>query len=642
VTSILVYTTGLITLAAAVSRARALRASPSPSLRALCWALGCLSLAYFLTADDTLTLAGRVTGNPGIALWAGNSLTLAAACAALIMLAHLARRPGAPAPRTALRIAVVLAAVTAMAALTFSGPPARTASFGAGDAASPAVLACLLIYLTCLGAALGSSLALAVRLVPRAAARHVRTALRLIGSGSATGLIYVAARAALAASPWLGLRSPAAGPALATAMSCAAGLQLTAGGTAGAWGPPLSSWVRRQQQARSYRRLQPLWQALADAVPGIALAPEPGTDNSGIGYRLYRRVIEIRDGELALRAYRDPAAVARAGRQAHRSGISGRQLAAIIEAAAIASAVTAKATGRRPGDSTSMILAEPGSDLAAEIELLTRVSRAYASSPIIRGLLTCPELSPAARHDDRARSARQCLAPAVADGLAPALLVSALFLAAGWHAQRGPGLLWGLAAAGFAVAGPLAFVAACMITGRRPGQHPAVRGHPRLILPAIAAALLIAGMVILALAGAPRNIIAAGTAVLAGLAAGVILTRHGHKVSFRAAVAAAAASILAIIYGPPLLLAWLVVPLIGLSRVKLAHHTAAEVIAGAPIGSIVSALAFLVALRLAPPRYSHRRLAGKRRTPGTAEPAPDLLAAPGEEPGARPRFRRSG
>ena len=52
----------------------------------------------------------------------------------------------------------------------------------------------------------------------------------------------------------------------------------------------------------AYWRLRPLWAALLQAVPDVELPAERGA-GVGIRWRLLRRVIEIRDAELALRPY---------------------------------------------------------------------------------------------------------------------------------------------------------------------------------------------------------------------------------------------------------------------------------------------------------------------------------------------------
>src|SRR6185312_14606632 len=80
---------------------------------------------------------------------------------------------------------------------------------------------------------------------------------------------------------------------------CVLSLSMVAVGAAmPAWAKYLardpSSLVRAR---RAYRQLEPLWSALRAAAPEIAL--EQRTRNAEV--RLYRRVIEIRDGILTVR-----------------------------------------------------------------------------------------------------------------------------------------------------------------------------------------------------------------------------------------------------------------------------------------------------------------------------------------------------
>ncbi|MFD4671464.1 MAB_1171c family putative transporter [Lentzea sp. NPDC058450] len=69
----------------------------------------------------------------------------------------------------------------------------------------------------------------------------------------------------------------------------------------------LAHWWRVD---RSYRRLDPLWRALHDEFPGLALdAPTRHAGFRHPEHALYRRIIEIWDGRLRLRPHLDPAAV---------------------------------------------------------------------------------------------------------------------------------------------------------------------------------------------------------------------------------------------------------------------------------------------------------------------------------------------
>ncbi len=83
------------------------------------------------------------------------------------------------------------------------------------------------------------------------------------------------------------------------------------GATLPGWGARLAGPLRRLRAWRSYRRIGPLWSALHAAHPQIALdARTPGGMLSvplrNAEFALYRRVIEIHDGRLALRAHVHP------------------------------------------------------------------------------------------------------------------------------------------------------------------------------------------------------------------------------------------------------------------------------------------------------------------------------------------------
>ncbi|HWO62992.1 MAG TPA: MAB_1171c family putative transporter, partial [Umezawaea sp.] len=106
----------------------------------------------------------------------------------------------------------------------------------------------------------------------------------------------------------------------------------------------IAAWVHRFV---TYQRLRPLWLALYRANPQIALSPPRSPlldrlDPRDLDLRLYRRVVEIRDGRLALQAYLDPEAVAGLRERAVREGKTGHQLEAAVEAAILAAGLRAR------------------------------------------------------------------------------------------------------------------------------------------------------------------------------------------------------------------------------------------------------------------------------------------------------------
>lgn len=154
---------------------------------------------------------------------------------------------------------------------------------------------------------------------------------------------------------------------------------VAAGATLSAWSPAVSSVVGRVRAYRAYRRIEPLWTALRTAVPGIAL--DPGRELAGgAEFALYRRVIEIRDGHLALRPHFDPDLPARAEAAARRAGVREAEVAATVEAVTLAAAIEAGRAGRRfdrEPDHPPDPAPEAEADVAAEAAWLVQVSRAW-------------------------------------------------------------------------------------------------------------------------------------------------------------------------------------------------------------------------------------------------------------------------
>jgi hypothetical protein len=163
---------------------------------------------------------------------------------------------------------------------------------------------------------------------------------------------------------------------------------------AGLMVPPLGdrvgALVRWARDCRSYRRLRPLWLALHETNPDLSLLPQDSSHRwrRDVGLLLYRQVIEIRDGQLALRPYVDPEATQVARALGRREGLAEDDVRAAVEAATIAAGIAAKAQGRDVAGAPAAPPAPPlGPDLDAEITWLTKVARAYVGSPVIPATL---------------------------------------------------------------------------------------------------------------------------------------------------------------------------------------------------------------------------------------------------------------
>lgn len=197
---------------------------------------------------------------------------------------------------------------------------------------------------------------------------------------------------------------------------------------------------------------------------------------------------------------------------------------------------------------------------------------------------------PADSHDtDRRR-----LAQLITEILAPAPIAAILLLAITLHSatSRADGIRWAAITVVFGCALPYAFVRLQVHRGRLTDHH--VRMRQQRPLPLLVALLsILLGFGLLTWLGAPREILA----LIAGMAVGAIvcfLITLFWKLSIHTGTVAATSIILAIVFGPVLLLATLLAVAVGWARVQLGVHTLAQVIGGGCIGAAVAPVVFLL------------------------------------------------
>jgi membrane-associated phospholipid phosphatase len=194
------------------------------------------------------------------------------------------------------------------------------------------------------------------------------------------------------------------------------------------------------------------------------------------------------------------------------------------------------------------------------------------------------------RTDERRTGA--ALARLITEVLAPAHLVIGLLAVVAWDsaATWASRLLWGAVAATFAGVLPLAYLLRGARQGRWEDQHVGEREKRPAVILVILASVLI-GTALLAATGAPRELLALLAAMVAGLLVTLAVTVV-WKISVHAAVAAGTVVVLTLVFGPALSILWLLVGLLGWSRVALGDHTVGQVIGGALAGGVVAALVF--------------------------------------------------
>jgi len=165
-------------------------------------------------------------------------------------------------------------------------------------------------------------------------------------------------------------------------------------------------------------------------------------------------------------------------------------------------------------------------------------------------------------------------------------------IAIGWHADGRAGLGWGLLAALFTAVLPTMFISHGVRRGRWSDRNVGAQ-RPRLVVLAFITASVAAGLILLLVLGAPRLLTGYLAFMLASVAVLVAVTTV-WKISIHCAVASGSVTILALAFGPLVLPAYVLVALLGWSRVAVKDHNVAQVVAGSLLGAAAAAAAYTV------------------------------------------------
>ncbi|MFJ8472374.1 MAB_1171c family putative transporter [Kitasatospora sp. NPDC094011] len=368
-----------------------------PALRYV-YACGlCLGLGLAVTTPATFAAASGLGSWFGCLRLVGDELELVAV-GFLAMLAYSIQPPGGVrgGVRGALRrqAAVTAGAFLLTVVAYVAADPVQVGDLvvahGRGRFVLAAYIGLLTVHLVWRLAVFGLLVGRSANRMPPGA---LRSGLRLMASGTVIGLLWTASNVndmvdVLTTGGEVGAESAvSAVPALVCVVL------MLAGATAPAWGGRLARWSRPLRARYAYRRLEPLWSALRATVPAVELLP----DTAGVGRRtpygaqfaLYRRIIEIRDGQLALRPYVHPQVPLWVAEfTADTGGARSRRrhdVAATVEAAGIAAALEAAGAGHRyPGEPSAGYAPYEGQvGIDEEAAWLVKVADAFATSPAV-------------------------------------------------------------------------------------------------------------------------------------------------------------------------------------------------------------------------------------------------------------------
>jgi hypothetical protein len=189
---------------------------------------------------------------------------------------------------------------------------------------------------------------------------------------------------------------------------------------------------------------------------------------------------------------------------------------------------------------------------------------------------------------------RQRLARLITEILAPAPVAAILLVAVSLQSSASPaaGLRWAALTVLVVCAVPLAFVLQRVRRGRLTDRHVRLR-EQRLAPLLVALGAIFCGVLLLIWLGAPRELVVLLVAMIVGATVCLLITLI-WKMSIHTGTVAATALILAIIFGPPLLVLELLAALVAWARVELGVHTPAQVVGGGIIGAAVPAAVFLL------------------------------------------------
>ena len=387
----------LVAWAAVLYKLSARRRSPDdPAAHPYLWTLLALASALTVLAHPVYVTLDRLAGIPNLARLLGHGFIMLTAWNARSTLSYVNYPFEEARSRVRHHGAILVVALVFMVVLFGLAPvDEETIQFMSRYATAPFILEYWLVFLGFLGVALFDIVRLDLAHAERADNPSLKLGLRTVALGGIVGLGYVANEGLYVLGRQVDATYPLGDKDMVTTVLVAGGTSLMIiGSTMPAWGPVVgipaaARWLDRY---RMLRTLYPLWIDLYRASPEIALAPPSSPMKDALSLRdlnvsLYRRVVEIRDGLLTLRPYVDPRVREDAIALGRSTGLAGDELVTVAEAVTVAAAIRAKRRGHAAADGGLVAAAPADSDLGAEAAYLTRLSRAYRSSPVVKMML---------------------------------------------------------------------------------------------------------------------------------------------------------------------------------------------------------------------------------------------------------------
>lgn len=383
--SVLSYVVAGMCLSSAAALVVSGRNRPSAARSFFAAGMASLGAAMALVAPATLAIARELEPFPHTARFLSNTLGMLAACCALAMLAFVLETPSR-ARRMVLRDFTALAVVVAArAAIWIYASPPASAEVTAGLGSDPAIAVYVLLHVGYMAIGMLRFAWRIRRFAAGTTSRAVLIGVRLTLIGLVFGCTWALWKTGVIGVQVVGLAhvDTASGPSLLLSGLCA--LFVAAGGSYAIWSRPMRILSQHVRRRRAYRQLEPLWTDVAAALPRIHLdAPDANLQEA-----CYRRVIEVRDAQLALDTYVPDEVREEATRAALARGDDVDQARVVAEAASLATGLDAFRRGaRRPNTTSAAGNAAVGqhADTLAEAAWLLRVDHARQHDPIVTAI----------------------------------------------------------------------------------------------------------------------------------------------------------------------------------------------------------------------------------------------------------------
>ncbi|TDD91846.1 MAB_1171c family putative transporter [Actinomadura rubrisoli] len=365
---------------------RLVRDVADPALIAICTYFTCSFLSFFLGLDFIWPHIADLFGYKNTTTILIHCIIVVLTAAQLIVLMHWSHPPEAARTKSYKIIGVFGPLLISLIALfAFALPDKRRTAETASllNLDNPRYAAYLYAYVSVVAIGQIITMRVSIRYAGIAARAWLRRGMWIVAAGAGFILVYCIMRYVEIAGVQAGADMEPWDPLQWLAGDTGSLLELM-GWTIPGWGPSLSAARRSIGEFRAYYRLYPLWFALYQANPTIAKEPRPGLagklPSRGLNMRLYRRVIEILDGQLALRPFVHPDDADAARERASAAGLDGAAFQAAVEAFQLRAALRAKADGRPASAPADVVPAAPGDDLPSQIRWLTLLADAFARS----------------------------------------------------------------------------------------------------------------------------------------------------------------------------------------------------------------------------------------------------------------------